>query len=280
MYKPAGFLRPDCAPSSECPELRLLHATAPPDQSEYPAERRAAAPVPLLESPSGQTSKSISSDSFVRIKSNFLKIHRRHRRKKWWIRILKFEFCDFWEFFKFSNRRRAVPLQPIWTIMVVARTDHSRVLVTKFHQNRSTLKGRSAGQRHTDRRFWSSLSSEFKQPTLATCHVNESLASSRLYYHHWQLATNCTVHIKLDTTVWITKPKTATKNQFWTFHSQKSGSEQRQLVLQSLAEAADVWHFMSTGCISNDTPDDHTGHPGIAHTLFHCIHKVWQIWNS
>jgi len=70
--------------------------------------------------------------------------------QKWWTRILKFKFCDFWEFFlKFSKRRRAVPLQPIWTIMVVAKLDHSRVLVTKFRQNRSTLKRRSAGQTHT-----------------------------------------------------------------------------------------------------------------------------------
>jgi len=29
----------------------LLHAAAPPVQSEYPAERRAAAAVPLPESP-------------------------------------------------------------------------------------------------------------------------------------------------------------------------------------------------------------------------------------
>ena len=35
--------------------------------------------------------------------------------------------------------------------MVAAKLDHSRVLVTKFHQNRLTLKGRSAGQRHTDK---------------------------------------------------------------------------------------------------------------------------------
>jgi len=56
----------------------------------------------------------------------------------------------FQNFFKFSKRRRAVPLQPIWTIMVAAKLDQSRVLVTKFRQNRSTLKGRSAGQRHTD----------------------------------------------------------------------------------------------------------------------------------
>jgi len=43
-----------------------------------------------------------------------------------------------------------VPLRLIWTIMVGAKLDHIRVLVTKFHQNRS-VKGRSAGQRHTDR---------------------------------------------------------------------------------------------------------------------------------
>jgi len=54
-------------------------------------------------------------------------------------------------FFKFSKRRHAVPLWPIWTIMVAAKLDHSRVLVTKFRQNRSMLKGRSAGQRQTDR---------------------------------------------------------------------------------------------------------------------------------
>jgi len=35
--------------------------------------------------------------------------------------------------------------------MVAAKLDHSRVLVTKFCQNRLTLKGRSAGQRHTHR---------------------------------------------------------------------------------------------------------------------------------
>jgi len=52
--------------------------------------------------------------------------------------------------FIFSKRRRAVPLQQIWTIMVAAKLDHSRVLVmTKFCQNRLTLQGRSAGQRHT-----------------------------------------------------------------------------------------------------------------------------------
>jgi len=39
----------------------------------------------------------------------------------------------------------------MWTIMVAAKLDHSRVLVTTVHQNPSTLKGRSAGQRHTDK---------------------------------------------------------------------------------------------------------------------------------
>jgi len=31
------------------------------------------------------------------------------------------------------------------------KLDQSRVLVTKFHQNRLPLKGRSASQRHTDK---------------------------------------------------------------------------------------------------------------------------------
>ena len=60
------------------------------------------------------------------------------------IRIVIFE-----NFLKFSERHCAVPLRPIWTITVAAKLDYSRVLVTKFHQNRSTLKGRSVGQRHT-----------------------------------------------------------------------------------------------------------------------------------
>jgi len=39
----------------------------------------------------------------------------------------------------------------MWTSMVATKLDQSGVLVTKFRQNRLTLKGRSAGQRHTDR---------------------------------------------------------------------------------------------------------------------------------
>jgi len=38
-------------PVPNTPELRSLHAAAPPVQSEYPVERRAAAAVPLPESP-------------------------------------------------------------------------------------------------------------------------------------------------------------------------------------------------------------------------------------
>ena len=54
--KPVVFtarLRPQfqMPPVRNAPELRLLHATTPPVQSEYPAERRAAAAVPLPKSP-------------------------------------------------------------------------------------------------------------------------------------------------------------------------------------------------------------------------------------
>jgi len=58
-----------------------------------------------------------------------------------------FEIRILW-FLKFSKRHHAVPLRPMRAIMVAAILDQSRVLVTKFHQNRLTLKGRSAGQRH------------------------------------------------------------------------------------------------------------------------------------
>jgi len=57
----------------------------------------------------------------------------------------------FENFLKFSKRRRAVPLRSFWAIMDAAKLDQSRVVVTKFRQNRLTLKGRSAGQRHTHR---------------------------------------------------------------------------------------------------------------------------------
>jgi len=57
----------------------------------------------------------------------------------------------FENFLKFSKRRREVPLRPIWTMMVAAKLHQNRVLVTKFRQNQLTLKGRSAGQRQTDR---------------------------------------------------------------------------------------------------------------------------------
>jgi len=106
------FLRPDCAPSSERPQFSnlwsesvewcgrnisgsahlcrrlLLHAGAVSAQHSIGGRL-----------PEWQTSKCISSVSFLRIESIFFTIHRRHRCKKWWTRILKFEFCDFWEFF-------------------------------------------------------------------------------------------------------------------------------------------------------------------------------------
>jgi len=50
--------------------------------------------------------------------------------------------------------------------MVAAKLDQSRVLVIKFRQNPSTLKGRSAGQRHTDRQTHRQTNSaENKRPS-------------------------------------------------------------------------------------------------------------------
>ena len=49
--KPVGFYGPIAPPVPNALELRSLYAAAPPVQSEYPDERRAAAAVPLPESP-------------------------------------------------------------------------------------------------------------------------------------------------------------------------------------------------------------------------------------
>ena len=145
------FLQPDCAPSSECPRASIAaHRRA---TSSIRISRRAlrCCSSAIAGIAIGENFKTYllhqSCSNQVQI---FFTIHRRHRRKKRWTRILKFEFCDFLKnFFKFAKRCCAVPLQPIWTIMVAAKLDHSRVLVTKFSQNRPTVKGRSASQRHT-----------------------------------------------------------------------------------------------------------------------------------
>jgi len=95
--------------------------------------------------------QNLSPPSVLFESSQFFAIHRRHRRKKDGPEFWNSNSVIFENFLKFSKRRRAVHLRPIWIIMVAAKLDHSRVLVTKFRQNRSTLKGRNAGQRHTDR---------------------------------------------------------------------------------------------------------------------------------
>ena len=129
--KPVGFYGPNAPPvlnatSSECPWASITARRRAAGSIRIPAERPAAAAVPLPESPHGQqTSKSISSVSLVRIESTFFTIHSRHRRKKWWNRILKFEFCDFWEFFEIFKKASRCPSSPNWTIMVAVKLDHS-----------------------------------------------------------------------------------------------------------------------------------------------------------
>jgi len=85
---------------------------------------------------------------------------------------------------KFSKRRRAVPLRPIWTIMVAAKLDQSRVLVTKFHQNLLTLKGRSAGQRQTrtDRQTRVKIRA-LQECNRATDHATRSVTVDCIYAH-------------------------------------------------------------------------------------------------
>jgi len=62
----------------------------------------------------------------------------------------KYEFCNFSEFFEIFKKASRGPSAADVDHYGRAKLDQSRVLETKFHQNQSTLKGRSAGQRQTD----------------------------------------------------------------------------------------------------------------------------------
>jgi len=153
------FLRPDCAPSSEWPQLGM-----PPSFDRCTPPRR-------------QFNQNIA-PSIVLLQQCQCRNRHRGKLQNYFLR----QFCvnrvqfflqytgdidaknhgpEFWNsnsaifenFLKFSKSRHAVPLRPIWTILVAAKLDHSRVPVTKFRQNRLTLKGRNASQRHTDRQI-------------------------------------------------------------------------------------------------------------------------------
>jgi len=125
--------------------LRFDRCT-PPIQSEYPAERRAAAGIAI-----GTNFKIYFLRQFCSNRVKFFYNTQETQMQKTMDQNFEIRIVIFHFFLKFSKRHRTVPRRPIWTIMVAAKLDHSKVLVTKFRQNRSTLKGRSAGQRHTDR---------------------------------------------------------------------------------------------------------------------------------
>ena len=149
------FLRPDCAPVPNVPALRSPHTAAPPVQSEYPAERRAAAAVPHCCSSSANAGFAIGAKFKMYLLRHFCSnwvefFYNTQETQTQKTMDQNSEIRILW-FLKFSKSHHAVPLQPIWTIMVVTKLDQSRVLVTKFRQNRLTLKDRSASQRHTDR---------------------------------------------------------------------------------------------------------------------------------
>jgi len=139
------------APSSECP--RALIAARLRAAGSMRISRRASCccSSAIAGIAIGTNFKICLLHRFCSNRVKFFTILRRHRHKKMMDQNFQIRILRFLTFLKFSKRRRAVPLRPIWTIMVAAKLDHSRVLVTKFHQKRSTLKGRSAGQRHTDR---------------------------------------------------------------------------------------------------------------------------------
>ena len=136
------FIRPDCAPSSERPQFRMSPVrNAPSFDRCMPPRRRFNQNIPpsvvLLQQchcrnrHSGKP-QNLSPPSVLFESSPIFTIHRRQRRKKWWTEFWNSNSVIFENFLKFSKRRRAVPLRPIWTIMVAAKLDHSRSLWPSF----------------------------------------------------------------------------------------------------------------------------------------------------
>jgi len=160
--KPVGFYGPIAPPvqhacSSECPQASIA------------ARRRAAGSITISRRVSCCCSNAIAG---IAIGANFKMYLLRQfcsNRVEFFYNTQetqKQKMIDqnFWNsnsvifenFLKFSKTCRAVPLWPTWTIMVTAKLDQSRVLVTKFRKNRLMLKGRSASHTHrlTDKLGW------------------------------------------------------------------------------------------------------------------------------
>jgi len=157
-----GFYGPIAPPVPNAPSFKCPQFGMPPsfDRSTTPRRRfnyNIPASVVLLQQchcrnrHRGKLQNASPPSVLLESSRNSFAIHRRHRRKKMMNQNFEIRIVIFENFLQFSKRRRAVPLRPSWTIMVAAKLDQSRVLVTKFRQNRLTLKSRSACQRHTHR---------------------------------------------------------------------------------------------------------------------------------
>ena len=127
--KPVGFYGPIAPPVPSVPSSECLRAS-------IAARRRAADSIRISRRAScccssaivgiaiGANFKIYLLRQFCSNRVHFLQYTGDTDAKKWWTRILTCEFCDFWDIFKFSKRRRAFPLRPICAIMVATKLDH------------------------------------------------------------------------------------------------------------------------------------------------------------
>ena len=113
--KPVGFYGPIAPPSSECPQFGM-------PRGSIAARRRAAGSIRIFRRASCCCSSAIAGimigDNFEiyllrQFCSNrvqcFLQYTGDTDAKKWWTRILKFEFCDFWDFFEIFKKASRGP---------------------------------------------------------------------------------------------------------------------------------------------------------------------------
>ena len=145
------FLRPDCAPSSECPWASIAvcrHAAGSIRISRWPSCCCSSAIAGIAI---GENFKIYLLRQFCSNRVEFFYSTQETQPQKMMDQNFEIRILRFSRIFLNFQRRRTVPLRLMWTIMVAAKLGQSRVLVTKFRQNRLTLKSRSAVQRNTDR---------------------------------------------------------------------------------------------------------------------------------
>jgi len=92
------------APSSQCPRASIAACCRGAGSIRISRRASCCCSSAIAGIAIGANFKMYLLRQFCSNRVKFFTIHRRHRCKKWLTRILKFEFCDFWEFFEIFKK--------------------------------------------------------------------------------------------------------------------------------------------------------------------------------